>query len=465
MGQELAYSIHLGSDKNKSKLAKKVAKNNSSKSTSFTNNSIQNAQQLSKVNKHNLRDYDNKKEQICVIYGTDNVVNDVINLYHIEFENARIEYNKNQKRKERRIENYFNYVSKDSKRDLACELIIELGDMNYWENKSEEYKHKMITVYGEQVYDLMKVIPEFKVANAVIHFDESSPHMHVVGVPVKTGYKNGMSKQTGKSRIFTKESLTKIQEEMRTKCIKSFNKVYEQNATLKKKQKGRNQDIKVKDMTNYRELKMQKEENINKLSVANNKSNNLNNSAEKVIKIINNLKNTTFNKDNKIITNEEIKVIKELTNEIKDTTKSIKSVNKLNIIMNDMEEHYEDLIKENNILKRQVEFQNNEIKGLKQEVTIKDKVINKLKSERDKLQEKLYKFKGFWKNIIKHFQVKVLDKDNKFTEMKEILHKENVFNDYEIDLINNPLKKILTEDELTKTKENKLKDKNNKNKK
>ena len=39
----------------------------------------------------------------------------------------------------------------------------------------------------------------------------------------------------------------------------------------------------------------------------------------------------------KIITNEEINVIKELTNEIKDTTKSIKSVNKLNIIMNDME--------------------------------------------------------------------------------------------------------------------------------
>ena len=48
---------------------------------------------------------------------------------------------------------------------------------------------------------------------------------------------------------------------------------------------------------------------------------------------------------------------------------------------------------------------------------------------------------------------------------KEILHKENVFNDYEIELINNPLKRILTEDKLAKNKENKLKDKNNKNKK
>lgn len=96
---------------------------------------------------------------------------------------------------------------------------------------------------------------------------------------------------------------------------------------------------------------------------------------------------------------------------------------------------------------------------------IKDKVITKLKEEKIKLQEQVFKFKDFWKNIIKHFQVKVLDKDNKFSEMKDILHKENVFNDYEIELINNPLKKIITKDELAKTKENKLKDKNNKNKK
>ena len=55
MVQELAYSIHLGSDKNRSKVAKKVAKGNGSSTTSFSNNAIQNAQQLSKVNKHNLQ--------------------------------------------------------------------------------------------------------------------------------------------------------------------------------------------------------------------------------------------------------------------------------------------------------------------------------------------------------------------------------------------------------------------------
>ena len=40
MEQQLAYSFHLGSDKNKSKLAKKVAKGNVSGTTSLSNNAI-----------------------------------------------------------------------------------------------------------------------------------------------------------------------------------------------------------------------------------------------------------------------------------------------------------------------------------------------------------------------------------------------------------------------------------------
>ncbi len=70
MEQELAYSFHLGSDKNKSKLAKKVAKENVSSTTSLANNAIQTAKDLSDVNKHNLRDYDNQTELIRTIYGT-----------------------------------------------------------------------------------------------------------------------------------------------------------------------------------------------------------------------------------------------------------------------------------------------------------------------------------------------------------------------------------------------------------
>ena len=55
------------------------------KTNSFSNNSIQNATQLSKVNNHNLRKYDNQTRLIKIIYGTNNLVNDVKNLYLKEF--------------------------------------------------------------------------------------------------------------------------------------------------------------------------------------------------------------------------------------------------------------------------------------------------------------------------------------------------------------------------------------------
>ena len=75
--------------------------------------------------------------------------------------------------------------------------------------------------------------------------------MHIVGVPIIENCTRGMKKQVGKSQLFKKESLTKIQDKMRTACIKSFNKFYDRDIKLKEKQKGRNQDINVKDMSNY----------------------------------------------------------------------------------------------------------------------------------------------------------------------------------------------------------------------
>ena len=181
MEQELAYSFHLGSDKNKSKLARRVSKGNISGSTSLSNNAIQNANDLSRVNKHNLRDYDNQRELITTIYGTDNIVNDVKQVYLDEFEQSRIEYNNKQTRNDRKIKNYYTKVC-NSQNDVACEIIVELGDMDFWNDKDKEYKLKMVDVYREQIEELTKIVPTFKLANATIHFDETSPHMHVVGI-------------------------------------------------------------------------------------------------------------------------------------------------------------------------------------------------------------------------------------------------------------------------------------------
>lgn len=68
-----------------------------------------------------------------------------------------------------------------------------------------------------------------------------------------------MKKQVGKSQLFTKTLLSEIQDKMRNACIKSYNKFYDVDSRLKTKQKGRNQDINVKDMSGYKELKKQLE--------------------------------------------------------------------------------------------------------------------------------------------------------------------------------------------------------------
>ena len=92
--EELSYSLHLSNDKNKTKRARQFAKNSETNSTSFSNNAIQNYQQLSKVDKHNLRKYDDDKELICTIKGTSSIVEDTKNLYLELFEEARIKYNR-----------------------------------------------------------------------------------------------------------------------------------------------------------------------------------------------------------------------------------------------------------------------------------------------------------------------------------------------------------------------------------
>lgn len=457
--QELAYSFHLGSDKNKSGLAKRVSAGNASGTTSFANNAIQNAGGLSKVNKHNLRDYDNQRELIFTICGTNNIVNDVKQLYLDEFEESRLEYNNKQTKKDRRIDNYFKKVC-DSQNDIACEIIIELGDMDFWQDKDKNYKYKMVDVYREQIDSLAKIIPNFKIANATIHFDETSPHMHVIGVPVIENCKRGMRKQVGKSRLFTKTFLSEIQDKMRNSCIKSFNKFYRLEGRLKTKQKGRNQDINVKDMGNYKKLKKQLEQNNKKLEKANSKTQKLDNESDTINYMLDNLKTSKLNKNNMVISSENVEMIKKYTSGVKDTTKTIRSVNDLNIAIKDFEHSTLEIEKQNRSLEYELGLKKDEVEKLKNEISFKDKTISKLKEERDTLKIQLQKFKGFWRRLMKHFQNKIgFDKDEHYKYVSNDLYKNGIFDNNDKEIANNVRRKVKTIDEINTSKY--IKNKNN----
>ena len=313
----------------------------------------------------------------------------------------------------------------------------------------------MIDVYNEQVKDLVRIVPTFKVANATIHFDETSPHMHIVGVPIIENCTRGMKKQVGKTKLFTKTSLTEIQDKMRNACIKSYNKFYDMDFKLKEKQKGRNQDINVKDMSNYREIKKQLAKKEQKLEKANAQTKELDNTSQDINKILGSLKPTLINKNNMIISSEDVQKIKNYTKDVKDITKTVRSVNDLNIAIKDFEHSTFETIREVSSLKYEIELKNKEISSLKRELSTKDKIISKLQTEKEKIKTELQKFKGFWHSIMSHFHKRICyDKDNNYKIVSDDLYKNGIFDDNDNEIANNIYRKVIIPNENKNRKRN-----------
>ena len=436
---ELAYSLHLSSDKNRKNISKQNSKNNISGTTSLPNNAIQNARQLSKVDKHNYRKYDNEQELIEIVRGTSSPFEDVRNLYLKEFEEARLEYNKLQTRPSRMINNYFENVSNNEKKDLACEIIIELGDKEYWDTKDEIFKKKMSEVYKKQVDDLELLVPNFKVASAIIHYDETSPHMHIVGVPIKEKNKNGMSKQVGKSDVFIKESLIKLQDNMRTLCIEEFNEEYNLNTSLKKKQKGRNRDIHVSNMDNYIEMKKQLEKNTETLEKANKKSFELKQNSKDIKNKIETLKISKLNKDNYILSKEDKESFTAFINNVENTNKEYDKIQTLSTTLTNVDDQIKD---KNNKIKTLTE--NNEalslrVKTLEKNNAEKEKEIISLKNKIFSLSNTIDYWKNKFEKLIDFLHSKIhnwIDKDDKYIDVVNDMYQDNVLDDEDINDLN-----------------------------
>ena len=96
---------------------------------------------------------------------------------------------------------------------------------------------------------------------------------------------------------------------------------------------------------------------------------------------------------------------------------------------------------------------------MKNELSTKDKIINKLKTEKEKLKTELQKFKGFWHKLIKHFQNKIgFEKDEKYKYVSDDLYKNGIFDDNDNRIVNHVSRVIKTVDEFNNTN---IKKKNN----
>lgn len=438
---ELSYSLHLSSDKNRKPSSKNMAKNNTSGSTSLSNNAIQNAKQLSRVDKHNYRKYDNNSELIEIIKGTTSLYEDVKNLYLEEFEEARLEYNKEQENKgrnDRKITDYFKKISDNTKNDLACEIIIELGDKKYWDTKDDKFKHKMTNVFKEQLNDLQELVPDFKIASAIIHYDETSPHLHVVGVPIKYKSKNGMSKQVGKGDVFTRDSLRTIQDKMRTLCIASFNKEYGLNNILKKKEKGRNKDINVKDMTNYQAMKEELNKNKEALEIASKKSSELDKTTNDIKDTINNLKKAPIVKNTYTISESDRNKIIDYVDKVQDTNKDFKKTEMLSVTLNNVDTELQENREKIKILTENNKALTLKVDTLSKNIDNKNKEIKELKNDNKHLQEMVDYFKNLFRRLVKFIKNKMFGKEKEredYWKVSKDMYEHGIFSDETIESI------------------------------
>lgn len=365
-------------------------------------NAINNLSKITKVDKHNNRKYNSNSYDKNInetLIGSNNIFEDIKKTYEEEFEESRITYNQKQKRNDRKIDNYLEHVA-NSKKDIAVEIIIQVGDMDFWKDKNLNDRKQMRAIFEKQIDKLNLNLPQFKISNATVHFDENSPHMHIIGIPVAENFKNGLNKQVSKRKIFTKETLEFLQNKMREDVEIDMQKIYGKDINLKSKEKGRNKDlfknefIEIKqEISKEKEILKEKKEEIKEL----------------VDKYTNS--STVIN----------LKDLERINNNKQIKNKSFFS-NEKNIILN--EEDYNKLFIMSSNNSKIIEKYKNKISNLENNIEENKKEIKSLKENNSKLNDKE-------KNSNKYFLLKSILKNllpkNTFSILEEKIFKnENI---------------------------------------
>ena len=245
-----------------------------------------------------------------------------------------------------------------------------------------------------------------------------------------------MEKQVGKSDVFTKESLIRLQDKMGTLCIEEFNQVYSLESTLKQKQRGRNRDIHVSDMDNYIEMKKQIEKNTENLKQANKKSSELKQNSKDIKDKIDKLKTSKLNKDNYILSKEDKDSFIDFIKQVDNTSKEYDKIQTLSNTLVNVRQQLKD---KNNKIKNLTE--NNEalnlrVKTLNDTIKEKDNEISFYKSKIHDLKNTLEYWKNKFEKLISFLHSKLhslYDKDDKYIDVVNEMYDDNVLDDDDIE--------------------------------
>lgn len=387
MGNSISVSMHIGSDKN----------------------AIKTMSDIKRCDLHNNRKYKNKKNEDInlslskyniTLKGTKNIYTDMENFYKTEFADALYNYNLKQQREDRKIVDYLTKMEKDTKTNIGVEILFQIGDKEDWKDKTLEEKQKSIDIFKSAIPELEK--RNIKVVNAALHMDETSPHLHVIAVPIIEGQKRGLQKQVSQNKVITREVIKELREVIEKNFIEEYNRIYGTSKELKRGSEIE-EHLQVQDYKNTKKMlevakkygdKLElKEELENRTNYITNELTRLDNENKEKLKRKNELEKSNVDLENSINNiDKENKTYKEtleknkknletstagLTNEIKELESKIKEVKQ---IKEDKDKELElELVNKVNKIK-EIEKIKEEIKKLEEQ--------QKIDEERLKAEEK-----------------------------------------------------------------------------
>lgn len=403
-------------------------------------NAIKSEKDLKSIDAHNNRKYKNKNNQELdpekshenvVIVGTNNIIEDVKKVYKDVFTEAVYDYNMKQKREDRKILDYYEQINNDKQTNLAVEMLFQLGDSEHWKDKSMEEKKKMVNIYSKAI-DILKD-RNIITAQATVHLDESSPHMHLIAVPIAENNKRGVSKQVSQNKVLTIKAIKEIREEIEKVFINEYKKTYKEDITLKKGSEIP-EHLDVKKYKKAKEImKVAKDYEYNN-DIKETLEAELENTKEEIKEIKEKLNKAEKEKENNIEKIEDVKTeTNNLTSELTklETSKKNKEKEKddiekeLDLYQQKIKDYKEKIIED----KKEAERLEEEEKKTAEDLKEKEKKIKEVKKELDK-KNKEYNDQLTEKNNLEE-KKKKLEEDKKNIENAYNSEKENIIKDSE----------------------------------
>ena len=127
--------------------------------------------------------------------------------YHHLFDEALAAYNEKQKRKDRRIENYYEYIRKGRQEKPFYEVIFQIGNKDDMANGSEN-EELAKTILDKFMQSFQERNPQLHVYSAHLHMDEATPHLHIDFIPFTTGSKRGLSTRVSLKQALADQGIT-----------------------------------------------------------------------------------------------------------------------------------------------------------------------------------------------------------------------------------------------------------------